>query len=250
MGARHDFVIRYAALTASDEAAVRHRVKTFIRGGFGSGVSAAGFAVEKHRVIAETVSGSSCAAERKGFQKLLERMEDFDVLVVTKLDRLGRNTIDVMRTVEKFATIGVSIHCLALGGVDLTSPAGRMTMSVIAAVAQFERDLLIERTISGQARAKAAGVVLGGPPALANGERAAVLAQLSTGISISAAARQAGVSSATIMRARSEPGALSIRAISDGWTIFVCAWRSCSVVIFSNAGFGRPGKISSTTPLF
>jgi putative DNA-invertase from lambdoid prophage Rac len=63
-------------------------------------IEAAGFAVEKHRVIAETVSGSSCAAERKGFQKLLERMEDSDVLVVTKLDRLGRNTIDVMQTVE------------------------------------------------------------------------------------------------------------------------------------------------------
>jgi putative DNA-invertase from lambdoid prophage Rac len=74
-------------------------------------------------------------------------------------------------------------------------------MSVIAAVAQFERDLLIERTISGQARAKAAGVKFGRPPALANGERAAVLEQLATGISISAAARQAGVSRATVMRA-------------------------------------------------
>jgi hypothetical protein len=75
------------------------------------------------------------------------------VLVVTKLDRLGRNSIDVQTTVKRLDEMGVRVHCLALGGVDLTSPAGKMTMGVIAAVAQFERDLLIERTLSGQARA-------------------------------------------------------------------------------------------------
>ena len=92
--------------------------------------------------------------QRPGFMKLRDRLEADDVLVVTKLDRSGRNTIDVLQTVERLATIGVRIHCLALGGVDLTSPAGRMTMSVIAAVARFEKDLLIERTLSGPARAK------------------------------------------------------------------------------------------------
>ena len=86
---------------------------------------------------------------RPGFMKLLDRLERGDVLVVTKMDRLGRDAIDVATTVEKLAALGVSVHCLALGGVDLTSPAGRMTMSVIVAVAQFERDLLIERTQSG-----------------------------------------------------------------------------------------------------
>ena len=55
------------------------------------------------------------------------------------------------------------VYCLALGGMDLTSPAGKMTMGVINAVAQFERDLLIERTQSGLQRAKAEGVVLGRP---------------------------------------------------------------------------------------
>ena len=54
-------------------------------------VKAAGFAVEAQRVIEEVVSGSTSASERKGFSKLLERMESGDVLVVTKLDRLGRN---------------------------------------------------------------------------------------------------------------------------------------------------------------
>jgi putative DNA-invertase from lambdoid prophage Rac len=78
-----------------------------------------------------------------------------DVLVVTKLDRLGRNAMDVRATVDLLAAFGVRVHCLALGGVGLTSPAGRMTMRVISAVAEFERDLLIERTQAGLHRAKA-----------------------------------------------------------------------------------------------
>ena len=65
--------------------------------------------------------------------------------------------MDVRATVDKLAAMGVRVHCLALGGVDLTSPAGRMTMQVIAAVAEFERDLLVERTQAGLARAKVEG---------------------------------------------------------------------------------------------
>ena len=63
--------------------------------------------------------------------------------MVTKLDRLGRNAMDVRATVEELAASGVRVHCLALGGVDLTSAAGKMTMQVLNAVAEFERDLLI-----------------------------------------------------------------------------------------------------------
>ena len=120
-------------------------------------IEAAGFAVEPKRIVTETVSGSLPAMERKGFAKLLDRMETGDVLIVTKLDRLGRNAMDVRATAERLAGEGIRVHCLALGGVDLTSPAGKMTMGVIAAVAEFERDLLIERTQSGLSRAKAAG---------------------------------------------------------------------------------------------
>jgi len=126
-------------------------------------IAAAGFVVEPHRMIAETVSGSQAIAHRKGFARLLDKMERGDVLVVTKLDRLGRDAIDVSTTVAKLETLGIRVHCLALGGVDLTSSAGKLTMGVINAVAQFERDLLIERTQSGLARAKAQGKALGRP---------------------------------------------------------------------------------------
>src|SRR5688572_18368719 len=99
----------------------------------------AGFMIEKRRVIAECVSGSVHAAQRRGFAKLMDKLEAGDVLVVSRLDRLGRSAMDVRGTVERLAALGVRVHCLALGGVDLTSAAGKMTMGVIAAVAEFER---------------------------------------------------------------------------------------------------------------
>lgn len=161
-------------------------------------VQQAGFAVEPQRVIAETVSGSTQANERPGFQKLLERMEDGDTLIVTKLDRLGRNAIDVRSTVERLAANGIKVHCLALGGVDLTSAAGKMTMQVLCAVAEFERDLLIERTNAGLQRAKAEGKKLGRPEA--TGTTKQVQAVKAEGLSQSQAAQRLGISLATIKR--------------------------------------------------
>lgn len=165
-------------------------------------ISGAGFAIEPRRLIEETISGSVAAKERPGFAKLIERMEPGDVLVVTKLDRLGRNAMDVRATVEQLAAIGVRVHCLALGGVDLTSPAGKMTMQVIAAVAEFERDLLIERTTAGLVRARAAGKRFGRPPALDDAKKAAVIELLATGMSVSELARDFKTTRQTIMRAR------------------------------------------------
>lgn len=163
-------------------------------------IEAAGFAIDPKRIVAETVSGSIAAVERKGFAKLVDRLEADDVLIVTKLDRLGRNAMDVRATVERLAVEGVRVHCLALGGVDLTSPAGKMTMGVIAAVAEFERDLLIERTQAGLSRAKAEGKMLGRPPVLTKDERQAILAARSKGLSLGNLAKQYGVSRAAIQR--------------------------------------------------
>ena len=87
-------------------------------------IETAGFAVEKRRLVTETVSGSSAIEQRPGFLKLLDRLERDDVLVVTKLDRLGRNSIDVQTTVKRLDDLGVRVHCLALGGVDLASRGG------------------------------------------------------------------------------------------------------------------------------
>ncbi len=165
-------------------------------------IAGAGFVVTKLRTITETVSGSVAAIERKGFSKLLDKLEPGDILVVTKMDRLGRNAMDVRSTVERLEASGVRVYCLALGGADLTSPAGKMTMQVINAVAEFERDLLIERTNAGISRAKAEGKVFGRPSALTGSQRAVVLSQLALGVSVAQVAKNFDTSRQTIMRVR------------------------------------------------
>lgn len=161
-------------------------------------VKSAGFEVQEHRIIEETVSGSVPTSERAGFCKLLERMECGDVLIVTKLDRLGRNAFDIRATVENLSARAVRVHCLALGGVDLTSPAGKMTMQVLSAVAEFERDLLIERTQAGLQRAKCQGKKLGRPEAL--GTKARVQEFKRAGLSQSKVAEQLKMHIATVKR--------------------------------------------------
>ncbi|BEM07315.1 serine recombinase PinR (plasmid) [Serratia marcescens] len=165
-------------------------------------IEAAGFSVRPQRLIEEQISGSVAASERPGFTRLLDRMETGDVLIVTKLDRLGRNAMDVRKTVKQLATSDIRVHCLALGGVDLTSPAGKMTMQVISAVAEFERDLLIERTHSGIARAKTAGKRFGRPPALNHEQHKLVVGRLNAGHSVASVAREFKTSRQTIMRIR------------------------------------------------
>ena len=110
--------------------------------------------------------------------------------------------MDVRATVEALAATGIRVHCLALGGVDLTSAAGRMTMGVLTAVAQFERDLLIERTQAGLARTKAAGTRLGRPSALTDAQQADVKARLEAGETIYSIAQALGTSRQVIMRLR------------------------------------------------
>ena len=165
-------------------------------------IAAAGYQLTPQRTIVETVSGSVVAAEREGWSRLLNKLEAGDILIVTKLDRLGRNAMDVRATVETLADAGVRVHCLALGGMDLTSAAGKMTMGVINAMAEFERDLLIERTQAGLTRAKAEGKTLGRPQSLDGVQAKLVLQKLGEGEAVAAIARSLGTSRQTIMRIR------------------------------------------------
>ena len=79
-------------------------------------IKAAGFKVEPRRVVTETVSGNVATSQRRRFTRLLDRLEPSDVLVVTKLDRLGRNVMDVGSTVTKLAELGVRVHHHARAG--------------------------------------------------------------------------------------------------------------------------------------
>jgi putative DNA-invertase from lambdoid prophage Rac len=134
----------------------------------------------------------------------MDNLESEDILIVTKLDRLGRDAIDVSTTVKALVETGVRVYCLALGGADLTSSSGTMTMQVLNAVAQFERDLLIERSQSGLRRVKSEGRTLGRPSTLSQEQKQDVRDDLAKGISVSAIARKFATSRQTVMWVRDE----------------------------------------------
>ena len=161
-----------------------------------------GFTIPKHRIICETISGSVPAQQRPMFARLIDRLEEGDVLVVTKMDRLGRDAIDVAQTVNLLAGMQVRVHCLTLGGSDLTSPAGQFTMAILNAVAQFERELLIERTHAGMARARSQGKVIGRPATLSEAQKQSIRAELEAGVTVSDLARRYVCSRMTIARCR------------------------------------------------
>ncbi|EKK6908257.1 recombinase family protein [Shigella sonnei] len=173
-------------------------------------IESAGFNIRPQRIIEEQTSGSVAASERPGFNRLLDRLESGDVLIVTKLDRLDRNAMDIRKTVEQLTESGIRVHCLALGGVDLTSPAGKMTMQVSSAVAEFERDLLLERTYSGIARARDTGKRFGRPPILNEEQTQKVLERIKSGASISAIAREYRTTRQTILRVRAKQQTVTV----------------------------------------
>ena len=170
-------------------------------------IARAGYDIAPKRFIEEQISGSVPAAQRPGFQRRLERMDEGDTLVVTKLDRIGRDSIDVQQTVERFQSEGIRLVVLQLGNLDLTSSAGALMVKMLAAVADFERDLIIERTQAGQARARAAGTHMGRPSKTTPDQQRAIRAALAAGATVSSMAGSYQVSRATI---------IAIRGASDG----------------------------------
>lgn len=99
-----------------------------------------GFNIEEHRWFTDKISGGVPALKRAEFARVADRMEKGDTLLVLKLDRLGRDVQDVLSTVTHFSERGIHVKSLDLDGVDLTSAAGRLQLTVLAAVAAFERD--------------------------------------------------------------------------------------------------------------
>lgn len=148
--------------------------------------------------FADIVSGKVQALQRKAFAEMLGKIRTGETLVVAKLDRLGRDAIDVLQTVRLLSDRGIKVIVHQLGTTDLTSAAGKLLLSMLAAVAEMERDLLIERTQAGLSRAKAEGKKLGRPSKIAPEARRAIVDKMSSGTSISALAREYGVSRATI----------------------------------------------------
>lgn len=165
-------------------------------------IAQAGYQIEERRYVEEKVSGSVPALQRPGFARLLDRIEAGDTVVVTKLDRLGRDSIDVQQTVKLFQGRGVRLVVLQLGNLDLTSSAGELMVKMLAAVADFERDLIIERTQAGLARAKSEGKRLGRPTKTTEKERREITEALGKGATVSEVARAYGISRALVHNIR------------------------------------------------
>jgi DNA invertase Pin-like site-specific DNA recombinase len=166
-----------------------------------------GFAVVEEYVD-EAVSGAK--ARRPALDQLLAdaHRRRFDAVLVWKLDRLGRSLSHLIRVVDTLGSLGVDLVSLGDPGLDTSSPHGRLIFSVMGAVAEFERDLIRERTRAGMASARRRGSRVGRPRAhVPVGEARTLLAQ---GWTQTAVARELGVSRATLARAlkRVSPEAL------------------------------------------
>lgn len=171
-------------------------------------LEAKGFAIRRDRWFTDTISGKVPARERPAFSRMLGMMEGADedqpgdLLVVSKLDRLGRDMIDVMQTLRYLTEKGIRVKVLALGDADLTSTSGKAVVGILAVVAEMERDMLVERTQAGLARAKAEGKQLGRPTKTSDADRAAIRARLEAGETVSQLARDFGISRATVISIR------------------------------------------------
>lgn len=165
-------------------------------------IEQAGYKVEPKRVHLEKVSGSTPADSRAGFSQLKAKLEVGDTVIVTKLDRLGRDSIDVQQTVEWFKSKGIRMVVLQLGNLDLTSEAGAFTLKILAAVADFERGLIRERTLAGQAKAWKAGKTKGRPSKTTDSERGVIRARLIEGVSVSQLSRDYKISRASVIAIR------------------------------------------------
>ncbi|GHE22827.1 recombinase family protein [Halomonas urumqiensis] len=160
---------------------------------------AIGHLVEPHRIVSETISGSVQAMERPAFKAMVEhKLEPGDTLVVLKLDRLGRDNIDVQQTITKLSEAGVKVVSLDLPAQDLASSEGKLLLQMFAAFAEFERNRIRERTQEGLERAKRQGKKLGRPVAKDTTEKVQRLK--AQGLSQSQAAAQAGLGIATVKR--------------------------------------------------
>lgn len=148
----------------------------------------------------EGVSGKVPALQRAQFRILLDKIRDGETLVVSKLDRLGRDAQDIGATIKMLAARRIEVIVLQLGKLDLTSSAGKLMLTMLAALAEMERDMLVERTQSGLARAKAEGKTLGRPISTTDEQRTAMAARFAAGESISALARDYAISRASVMR--------------------------------------------------
>jgi DNA invertase Pin-like site-specific DNA recombinase len=150
------------------------------------------------RIYEEKLSGAS--RNRPELARLLDHLRGGDVVVVSRLDRLARSTRDLLNTLDAITKKRAGFKSLADTWADTTTPHGRLMLTVLGGLAEFERELIRARTSDGRARAKARGVHMGRPPKLTPHQRQEALARCENGDTLTDIARTYGVSHTTIAR--------------------------------------------------
>jgi len=151
------------------------------------------------RVFQEKISGAR--ADRKQLARLLAELDDADTVIVTRLDRLARSTRDLLNTLAAIGAANATFRSLHDAWADTTTPHGRLILTVLGGLAEFERHLIVARTSEGRKRARAHGVLFGRPRKLTPHQRREAIARRDTGDeTLTDIARSYNVSHSTISR--------------------------------------------------
>lgn len=153
------------------------------------------------KIFQEKESGAK--ADRKQLAKAIDALNPGDVLLVTRLDRLARSTRDMWNLLDAITQRGASFRSLADTWADTTTPQGRLLLSLLASLAEYERELIRARTSEGRKRAVADGVRMGRAPKLTPYQKREIAQRKANGETLQAIARSYGVNKSTISRVKS-----------------------------------------------
>jgi DNA invertase Pin-like site-specific DNA recombinase len=157
------------------------------------------------KIFREKASGAT--RQRPEFQRMLDQIRPGDIIVVWKLDRLARSTRDLLNTMETISEAGAKFESLSEPWANTTTHVGKMIMTVFAGIAEFERDLIRERTGAGREAARKRGVQFGRPRKLNPDQRKLAGQLLAEGKAVKDIARTFEVHEATIYRLAAVPDA-------------------------------------------
>jgi DNA invertase Pin-like site-specific DNA recombinase len=150
------------------------------------------------RIFAEKISGAY--SDRPQLAKAIAALGEGDTLMVCKLDRLARSTRDLLNTLDAIGKAGASFKSLGDPWADTTTPHGRLMLTVLGGLAEFERHLILSRTAEGRTRAQANGVRFGRKPVLTAYQRAEALRRRAAGETLTEIAKSFNCSHMTIAR--------------------------------------------------